>query len=473
MTTSHIDMKKFTLTLLTIFLFSGLVGQNSDHTPLMFIYDASGSMWGQIDGKTKMQIASEVLSNSIESLPASQSFGLVAYGHRSKGDCEDVEVLAELSNKDKSATITAINGLTPLGKTPLAYSALQVIDELRTSGKTANIILITDGVESCGGDLCEVIKQAKAEGIEFRLHIVGFGLSEDKTEALKCAAAAGEGNYYEAQNADDLNDVLSDAASVEIVKPEHNFTGYALKNGKAIDAVFAAYDVKSKREVRGARSYRDTAQMYLPPSTYNIEVRPLEGSDVDQIVLTNVAITENGVEHRTVSFDAAKILVNTTNNGEPWDCTARLKDVSTGRNVATARTYGKTKTMEVSPGTYTLTLEALEIKGMAIRNVMENITIEAGATLELGHDFKSGIAMIGAVSGEDLVDCTVQIAEKESGTGVAARRTYTSSNNNPKKFILNPGTYEVTLKALGAHSGEQTFTMTINAGETFEKIVTF
>ncbi|HRI85642.1 MAG TPA: hypothetical protein PK536_09385 [Ignavibacteria bacterium] len=69
---------------------SGLINPDSP-SPIIFIYDASGSMWDQISGKSKMEIASEVLKNSVNGLPENQRIGLVAYGHRTKGDCEDVE----------------------------------------------------------------------------------------------------------------------------------------------------------------------------------------------------------------------------------------------------------------------------------------------------------------------------------------------------------------------------------------------
>ena len=87
--------------------------------PIFFIYDASGSMWGQIDGKTKMEIAAEVLSESIDALPENQKIALVAYGHRRKGDCSDVEFLVQYDEGSKSAVKESIADIKPLGKTPL------------------------------------------------------------------------------------------------------------------------------------------------------------------------------------------------------------------------------------------------------------------------------------------------------------------------------------------------------------------
>jgi len=62
-------------------------------TQVMYVLDGSNSMWGQIDGVAKIQTAKEVLGELLEAEGA-QKVGLLAYGHRSKTDCGDIEVLA-------------------------------------------------------------------------------------------------------------------------------------------------------------------------------------------------------------------------------------------------------------------------------------------------------------------------------------------------------------------------------------------
>src|SRR5690606_7940965 len=66
-------------------------------SPVLFIYDASGSMWGKIDNKTKKEIASTVLISTVEALPGDQNIGLMVYGHRQKDDCNDIEIMVDLS----------------------------------------------------------------------------------------------------------------------------------------------------------------------------------------------------------------------------------------------------------------------------------------------------------------------------------------------------------------------------------------
>ncbi|HAY32699.1 MAG TPA: VWA domain-containing protein, partial [Bacteroidetes bacterium] len=84
--------------------------------------------------------------------------------------------MVDSENSSKVLVNQSISNIKPLGNTPLAFSVLQVIDNLKNSKTKATVILLTDGNESCNGDLCEVVKAAKKEGIDFKLHIIGFGL---------------------------------------------------------------------------------------------------------------------------------------------------------------------------------------------------------------------------------------------------------------------------------------------------------
>ena len=50
-------------------------------------------MWGQIDGKPKLEIARDTLRTVLQTMPADLELGLMAYGHREKGTCDDIELI--------------------------------------------------------------------------------------------------------------------------------------------------------------------------------------------------------------------------------------------------------------------------------------------------------------------------------------------------------------------------------------------
>ena len=466
-------MKNIALFLIGLCLSVNTFAQDQP-SPILFIYDASGSMWGEMENRTKKEIAADVLSTTVGNLPENQNIGLIAYGHREKGNCDDIETLAELTNNSKSAITNAVKGLNPTGKTPLARSATRAINSLKETKTKATIILITDGIESCDGDLCKVVAVAKFAGIDFKLHIVGFGLQEGEKEQLKCAAAAGDGRYYDADNAGGLGDVLSEATSQTVDDPPGNFSVFATKNGEPVDAWVRPVNTTANKEIMGARTYQDTAFVYLPAGRYDVEIKPLEGSDIPGTTIT-VEIQDGEILHRDVAFDGGTLEVTSTNNGEPWDATVRMYDQNTGKLVAQTRTYNRAQQMEVLAGKYKLVYLAMQIEGPDKEVEVMDVEVVANETRTATHNFESGEARIGVqtASGE-LIDATVNFHDKESGKNVARGRTYTRETNNPKTFILNPGTYEVRIKTLGAHKGHSgSYDVTVTAAQSTEKIITY
>ncbi|MGR3467198.1 MAG: hypothetical protein ACU0CI_04910 [Shimia sp.] len=69
---------------------------------VMVVLNISGSMWGQVEGVAKVEIAREAFAGlSRDWADAGIDPGLIAYGHRRRGDCTDIEVLA---TPDKAPT---------------------------------------------------------------------------------------------------------------------------------------------------------------------------------------------------------------------------------------------------------------------------------------------------------------------------------------------------------------------------------
>lgn len=439
----------------------------AETSPIIFIYDSSGSMWGQIQGKAKVEIARDVMADTVDNLPEGQSVGLVAYGHRSEGDCQDVETL--LTGALPGEVPPALNAIRPLGKTPLAWSATQVIEQLKRDQQRATIILLTDGIESCGGNLCDVIQTARESGVEFVMHIVGFGLKPGETAPLECAATAGGGSYNDAGNAEELAEGLTEATE-QTVDPEVNISVNATMNGEPLDAYISAYIAGGDEAVQNARTYTKGAMFYLPPGEYDLKVSALENTDLKPIWIRSIETFEEELSEHEVSFDAGTVRFDVLNNGEGWDSLVKILD---GEEVVSqTRTYGRAKDMQVPPGVYSANVQVLAVEGMVTNFEVPDIEVRASEVTELEHTFETGIAMIGVTMGDELVDAIVNISDRASGKRVAGSRTYTSDSSNPRKFVLTPGEYSVKFSSLGKHKGHSdTFEMTVEANGTFERVV--
>ena len=183
------------------------------------VLDASGSMWGQIDGKPKLEIARQSLRTVLQSLPADRELGLMAYGHREKGSCEDIELVVPPAAGTAGAITAAADSMKFLGKTPLTAAVRKAAEALKYTEEKATVILITDGLETCNADPCALGKELKAAGVDFTAHVVGFGLTADEGRQVACLAENTGGKYIQATDAAGLEEALKQTV-VEKPAPE-------------------------------------------------------------------------------------------------------------------------------------------------------------------------------------------------------------------------------------------------------------
>ncbi|MBZ0113457.1 MAG: VWA domain-containing protein [Thermoanaerobaculia bacterium] len=175
---------------------------------VLFVLDGSGSMWGRVEGRPKIEVAREALATVLTDLPAYVDVGLVAYGHRSKEDCEDIALVAPLGEKSASELKTVIRGVEPRGQTPLSRSLLVAFDEVATRPGMVHVVLISDGEETCGGDPCALMSDLRSAGSRVNYHVIGFDVSDKEGAQLRCVAEAGRGEYHSATDLDSLTGAL-------------------------------------------------------------------------------------------------------------------------------------------------------------------------------------------------------------------------------------------------------------------------
>lgn len=192
-----------------------LAGPSIAEDNLLFILDSSNSMWGQIDGEAKIETAKVALGKLISDLPAATNIGLMAYGHRSKSDCGDIELVSPIGTP--AADVEArLRGLQPTGKTPMAGSlqaSAAAFEELADGGNNS-VVLISDGIESCGGDPCAAAGKLVSAGLGVKVHVVGFDIPERDRKQLECIAEKGGGEYFTADSTEGFDEAVTAAVEV-------------------------------------------------------------------------------------------------------------------------------------------------------------------------------------------------------------------------------------------------------------------
>ncbi len=184
----------------------------------MIVLDGSGSMWAPVGGRARIEVAREALGELLKGWDPKVEVGLMAYGHRRKNDCADIEVLAPAGPVD-AAKLTGIAArITPQGMTPLSAAVKQAAESLRYTERRAIVILISDGIETCKADPCALGAELKKLGIDFRAHVIGFAVQRQDEGGLRCLASATGGKYFSASDAAQLRDALR-AAGQEAAAP--------------------------------------------------------------------------------------------------------------------------------------------------------------------------------------------------------------------------------------------------------------
>ena len=175
----------------------------------IIVMDGSGSMWGRIDGRPKLEIARETVAGVLARLKGPQELGLLAYGHRSKGRCDDIELIVPPAAGTAPAIRDAVKAMRFLGKTPLTEAVRQAAEALRSTEKPATVVLVTDGIETCEADPCALAAELERSGVAFTAHVIGFGLTQQEGAQVACIAQKTGGRYIQAGDAKALAEALA------------------------------------------------------------------------------------------------------------------------------------------------------------------------------------------------------------------------------------------------------------------------
>ena len=112
---------------------------------------------------------------------------------------------------DKYALNNAIDEIEPSMGTPIADAIKEGIIYLKNKYiSNALIVVITDGEETCDGDVASAIENAVNAGYEVR--VIGFGLEGDEESSLKEEVEEGGGAYYSAKDPNALKTKLKEAS---------------------------------------------------------------------------------------------------------------------------------------------------------------------------------------------------------------------------------------------------------------------
>ena len=240
-------------------------------TRILFIYDASNSMNGSWNNGRKHSIAKKLLAQTVDSLKGKENLqiALRVYGHKKNyrfgQDCNDTKLEVPFAYNNHQKVKDKLEEITPMGTTPIAMTLEKSASDFIPCGTCRNIIiLITDGVEECGGDPCSISMKLQRKGIVLKPFVIGIGLDMNFTKSFECL-----GTFYNVTNESSFKNVLGIVISQALNKTtaQVNLVDAAKKPSET-DVGVTLYDHNSGREIF---SFVHTINAYGNPDTMDLE----------------------------------------------------------------------------------------------------------------------------------------------------------------------------------------------------------
>lgn len=421
-----------------------------EKTRILFLLDGSGSMMGQwVDGKSRIDVAKEILTRLVDSLRSNPDLELAlrVYGHRyvrQSNNCQDTKLEVPFAMRNHDAIINKLKEIVPKGVTPITYAMEQAANDFPSAHGYRNIlILITDGIESCGGDPCATSVALQSKGVFLRPFIIGLGLEGGKI--LDCV-----GKYFDSENSNAFNNVLNQtiqttfsrtSVSIELLDDRNQPTETNVPISFLNDMTgTSVYEFVHYLDNRG----RPDSVYVDPVLSYTVVV-----NTVPQVIRKNINIV-NG-RHNVLTIPAAQgnLLVKQDGRKDAFSIVVRQQG---GNDIL--NTQRANETFRYLKGSYeieTLTLPRRKFQVNINANETKTITLPTPGLVNL-NTTSSGHGSIFEIQSDGTEKWVCNLDKNTS------RHTYT----------LLPGTYKIAFRVSDAggskYTGVKTFQL--NAGQT-------
>jgi hypothetical protein len=178
---------------------------------VLILLDSSGSMAARAGAVTRMDEARGAVTTFLVSLPTGTRGGLAVFGDvgdnsvnsKAKSCKAPLHMLYSPGLIDQGRLSQAAGRLRPAGWTPLAAAIRTAAGSFSApAGKGRTLYVVSDGIESCGGDPVKAARAAKADA-NVVVNVIGFDVRvAPEVAALREVALAGGGTYQGASSGD-------------------------------------------------------------------------------------------------------------------------------------------------------------------------------------------------------------------------------------------------------------------------------
>lgn len=174
---------------------------------VVIVLDVSGSMnqaSGTEPGKSRLDVAKEAVTAAVDQVAA----GSINLGLRTFARCGS-NLVVPLGPADPGAFNDRVGTIRAGGSTGIEVALRAAVADLGTTTGNRTVMLISDGVETCGGDPCAAAADLLANNVSFIVNAVGFQTAGTTAEQqLQCIADATGGTMTPVEDLPELFEVI-------------------------------------------------------------------------------------------------------------------------------------------------------------------------------------------------------------------------------------------------------------------------
>ena len=383
--------------------------------------------------ETKLMAAKRVLNNLLPALPQDSAVGLMVFGHRSS-ECTDIQLVEPIQPLTPEAVARmqgTVNGLAARGWTPIAGSLRQSVPAF--GGKPGRIILVTDGEESCKGDVCAAALELKNSGIDLTVDIVGFDLNEAQKASLACITETTGGRYYDARDGEALGKAMGEAAQSALARTRLQVTVTEGSQGPARQPLITVRSLDDPAQMPVSQM-ENPSVFALAAGKYMVVAKVGTGTETRPV---EVAVEENKTTELAIDTGTGTLEIRLTAGGAPLSG-PMIQLRQDGRLVA-AESHSPAR-FQAQAGTYAVRVDFSGIQSYDVTNVL----IRAGETAVQPIEVPCALVTVNVSGGERFPYVTVL----QNG------RMLTALSDNPARFRLLAGSYAVGVQVGGGMKGQ-------------------
>jgi hypothetical protein len=431
--------------------------------------------------RTKFALQKDALLDVILSLKGTEfprNVGVRIFGSAkpvSENDCSDTTLLYPVSEPNLDRLKEVLADLIPQGESPLGASLSAAAQDFPPmTGVDQMIVLITDGVDTCDADPCQIARDIHIKNPQTSIQVIGFDLSQSDAEKVRCIADESDGKFYLARNEEELRKSLDEAINSKI---PYNLRLATTVGATPIPVSITIYKSGTNKIIKSDTSF-GTKLISLPSGTYDILVEYTASPEFKKPskMIKGVEILERTKVEQKINFDFGRVTLSATDaEGQLTKARYEIRPTGKAEAVAEMRTFDQAQSVFLPPGTYDITVEQEGILPERIRLTEKGVEVKSGEPLSLDFLFQEGtLNLKGLTTQKEPIPFIYQIFKSETPEQIYASGAFEKDGG---EVTLSPGQYDIIFigqdPAMSVSPRSKATNIPVRASETSEVMATF